>query len=110
MPPIACRRLPQACCAGWMRCLVGRAAQREAANTAAFILAQRYAATQLGALEAAEAGRPAAAGGHLQRAVTLERSATLDWRPLFVSGAPQGAAQACMRACACVADSPAARL
>lgn len=75
-----------------MRYFARRAAQREAANTAAFILAHRYAAMQLGALEAAEEGKPR--GAHMQRAVTLDRSATLDWRPLFVAGGP-AAAWAC---------------
>lgn len=58
---------------------------REAANTAAFILAQRYAAAQLDGLAAAESGK--SRDGNLKRAVTLDRSATLDWRPLYVAGA-----------------------
>lgn len=82
-PPLS-RCLPPRL-SGWVRYLAGRAAQREAANTAAFILAQRYAAMQLAALGAAEAGKPR--DGHLQRTVTLDRCATLDWRPLFVAGA-----------------------
>ena len=81
-------RLPRGRWAGWARALAGaakaRAADREVAATAAFLLAQRYAAAQLEALLDSEAAAVAAAKPGLSPSATLVPAAT-EWRPLLLT-------------------------
>lgn len=80
-------RLPRGRWLGWARALVGaaraRAADREVSATAAFLLAQRYAAAQLAALLDSEAAAPLGKPS-LSPAATLA-PATTDWRPLLLT-------------------------